>query len=227
MGEETGREANQEIGVPRGEPIGELMGVPNADDLQFRWMVPDAEMRMAGEESRTITGYAAVFDSEAKLWGDTTEVIRRGAFDSTDLSKVVCLFNHSYDQMLASVAGGTLRLGVDERGLQFEADVARTAMGDQVIELVRRGDLQGCSFAFWVKRDQWTNMGGGQMLRELLDISAIDDVGPVVRPAYEATSVALRSYYESQLPTAEPAPRARLNNDWRQYVAAIKETHNA
>ncbi len=200
-----------------------------ATDLQFRWMVPDAEMRMAGDEGRTITGYAAVFDSEAKIWGDMTEVIRRGAFDATDMSKVVCLFNHSYDQMLASVKGGTLKLAVDERGLRFEADVARTAMGDQVIELVKRGDLQGCSFAFWTKHDSWTDMGNGQMLRELLDISAIDDVGPVVRPAYEATSVAMRSYYESQLkqPEAEPDTRASLNDDWRILIAAMEETHNA
>ncbi len=191
-----------------------------SDNLQFRWMQHNAELRMSGEESRTINGYAAVFNSETMIFRDTYEVIRPEAFRTTNMDKVVCLFNHSYDQMVASVAGGTLRLSTDDHGLRFEADVARTMIGDQVIELVRRGDLQGCSFAFWVTKDAWTDRGDGVMLRELLDIREIDDVGPVVRPAYVATSVAMRSYYEARCkrPEGKPAEEVNaqptLNNDW-------------
>lgn len=202
------------------------MSVNTNGNLQFRWMQRDAEMRVDGGESRTIVGYAAVFNSETQIYSDTTEVIRPEAFNATDMNAVVCLFNHDYNQMLASATGGSLRLSVDARGLRFEADVAATVAGDQVLELVRRGDLHGCSFSFWTRSDKWTAREDGTYLRELLDIAKIDDVGPVVRPAYDETSVSLRSYYEAQKqPKVDPAikPQARLNNDWRDLIAAWRK----
>lgn len=195
---------------------------------QFRWYQSDAEIRMLGDDSksRVIGGYAAVYDSASvpMFGGQFTEVIRRGAFDGADMSRTVCVMNHNYDNLIATVSGGSLRVAPDDKGLFYEADVVPGAYGDALLELVKRGDLNKCSFAFYVRQDRWTENADGSTLRELLAIESVDDVGPVVRPAYEATSVALRSYYEACLNEhSSGKPRTRLNDDWQLLLAAMEE----
>ena len=43
---------------------------------------------------------------------------------------------------------GTLKYGVDDKGVYFEFEAPNTVDGDKALELVRRGDISGCSFAF-------------------------------------------------------------------------------
>ena len=43
---------------------------------------------------------------------------------------------------------GTLSYTVDEKGVAFEFEAPNTADGDKALELVRRGDISGCSFMF-------------------------------------------------------------------------------
>ena len=97
-------------------------------------------------QTRTIEGYAAVFDEEAILYvSDYTgytykEVIKRGAFDNTDFTHCVLNYNHG-GMMMARTQSGTLRLTTDSRGLKVEADMANTSNGNDVYELIKRGDL--------------------------------------------------------------------------------------
>ncbi|EOD6231066.1 HK97 family phage prohead protease, partial [Enterococcus hirae] len=48
-------------------------------------------------QTRTISGYAAVFNSPTRLWEDLDEVIAPGAFSrAISSSDVRCLFNHDW-----------------------------------------------------------------------------------------------------------------------------------
>lgn len=151
------------------------------------------EFRMSGD-GKKISGYAATFDRETALPG-FTEVIRHGAFDRALREKqdVVCLFNHDTNFVLGRTGAGTLRLSQDSRGLYFVCDLPDTQAARDLHESVKRGDINGCSFAFTLPHEggqTWSEQRGG-VLRELTDLD-IHDVSPVTYPAYEGTSVDAR-----------------------------------
>lgn len=110
-----------------------------------------------GEASRTITGYAILFNTpSAAMYADETEEIReviapgavtRELLDSSDIK--MTLFHDNHLLLARSKQGsGTLSYGIDDRGVYFEFEAPHTADGDKALELVRRGDIAGCSFAF-------------------------------------------------------------------------------
>lgn len=160
------------------------------------------------EESRKLSGYAIVYDVESRvLWdfcgGEFVETIDRNAVSQELLatSDVKALFNHIESMLLArSVNGkGSLSLTSDEHGLRFEFEVPSTSLGNDVAELVRRGDLQGCSFAFAANESDivYTTRADGTRHRRVMKISRLADVSIVVDPAYTQTSVSLRSFDEA------------------------------
>lgn len=154
-------------------------------------------------EGRTISGYAIVFGVESRVlpsWdGSFIEVIERGAVSDELLrtSDVKALFNHDRNYLLArNVNGdGTLRLSVDDHGLRFEFDAPETTVGNDVLELVKRGDLRGCSFAFTVNEEDVKYTRAGDIKKRTIHkLSGLYDVSVVVDPAYTQTSVDARSF---------------------------------
>ena len=114
-----------------------------------------SELR-AAKEGRTITGYAAKFNKWSEpIMGWFKEKIDNRAFEGTDMSDVVMCFNHSIDNILARSSSGTLKLSIDEVGLRFEFEVPNTTAGNDMLELVRRGDISQCSFKFRVDPEEW------------------------------------------------------------------------
>lgn len=110
-----------------------------------------------GQESRTIKGYAILFNSPSVvMMEDEGEVVRekispsavtRELLDSSDF--VMTMFHNNQLVLARSKKGeGTLNYNIDERGVSFDFEAPNTADGDKAIELVRRGDIDGCSFAF-------------------------------------------------------------------------------
>lgn len=146
---------------------------------------------------RKLTGHAAVFDQVADLgpWG--LEALGRSAFDAVLADKatdVRALFNHDPSQLLGRQSSGTLRVGVDDEGLEFEIrDLPNTQAGNDVRELVERGDLTGASFGFVPGDDEWSKAGDGRRLRTHTSVARLVDVSPVTWPAYEGASVSMRS----------------------------------
>ena len=69
----------------------------------------------------------------------------------------------------------------------FEAP--NTALGDELLEGLRRGDITTSSFAFTVGKDNWEKREDGSYLRTIVSIQELFDVSPVYRAAYDATSV--------------------------------------
>lgn len=157
------------------------------------------ELREEGE-SRFVEGYASVFNSRSRDLGGFQEIILPGAFDGLiDKSDVRCLLDHNPQRgiLARSKNGqGSLHLSIDERGLKYEFDAPHTALGDEVVEGLKRGDYSESSFAFRVQDEQWTKEEDGTYLRTISKISGLYDVSIVQQAAYGDTSVALRSLDE-------------------------------
>ena len=154
------------------------------------------ELREEGE-SRFVEGYASVFNSRSRDLGGFQEIILPGAFDGLiDKSDVRCLLDHNPQRgILARSKNGTgsLHLSIDERGLKYAFDAPHTALGDEVVEGLKRGDYSESSFAFRVQDESWTKEEDGTYLRTISKISGLYDVSIVQQAAYGDTSVALRS----------------------------------
>ena len=157
------------------------------------------ELREEGE-SRFVEGYASVFNSRSRDLGGFQEIILPGAFDGLiDKSDVRCLLDHNPQRgiLARSKNGqGSLHLSIDERGLKYAFDAPHTALGDEVVEGLKRGDYSESSFAFRVDEESWTKEEDGTYLRTISKISGLYDVSIVQQAAYGDTSVALRSLDE-------------------------------
>lgn len=151
-----------------------------------------------------IRGYAATFDSPTELWPRRWEVIRPGAFRGVVArgDDARCLFNHDRNMLLGRVANSTLRLGEDERGLWYEAELNdKDPEHVSVFAKIQRGDVTQSSFAFnvpdggerLVERNLPAGVPDDARLYEIVDVSQLWDVSPVTYPAYVDTTVAARS----------------------------------
>ena len=176
------------------------------------------ECRDAQEDSpRIISGYAAVFNQWAEIgsYWRYKEQILSTAFDGCDYSKCVACFNHNTDNILARFSSGTLKLEVDATGLKFEFEVPNTTVGNDMYELVKRGDISQCSFAFVVAEDTWKYSEDKEITdeRTINKISELWDVSLVTYPAYEGTSVDARSAEEESLLERKKQHFAKIHSD--------------
>lgn len=144
-------------------------------------------------ETRKVEGYASLFNSRSVDLGGFTEEIAIGAFDNViEKSTVLALMNHNEDRgiLAKSVKGkGSLKLDVDERGLHFEFEAPNTPLGDELLEMIKRSDINTCSFAFKVESDSWTKNEDGTYLRTINKIGKLFDISPVYAAAYPETSI--------------------------------------
>ena len=128
------------------------------------------------------------------------EQIARDAFSECDVTDVIMCFNHNIDSILARTTSGTLTISTDDEGLRFEFDAPATTMGNDMLELVRRGDISKCSFKFTVEEDEWRyadkNNGLEYDERTIRRIGKLYDVSLVVYPAYSDTEAGVRHLEE-------------------------------
>ena len=148
-------------------------------------------------EGRHIEGYGSVFNKRSLDLGGFTEIIATGAFDGViENSDVKAYLDHNPERgMLArSRKGkGSMTLSIDEDGLKYSFDAPKTALGDEVVEGLKRGDYSQSSFAFTVAEEVWSTEEDGSYLRTITKINRLYDVSIVADPAYPDTSVAVRS----------------------------------
>ena len=154
----------------------------------------------ADENSRKIEGCAIVFDTPSVDMG-FREVIESTAItqDLIDNSDIYLNFNHDDDKILGrwNKGHGSLNIELREDGVWFSIDAPKTDLGDEVLEYLRRGDVEKCSFCFWIDYDDedaetWT-YNEGVALRTIHKIAGLHDVSIVWEPAYDTTQVSARS----------------------------------
>jgi HK97 family phage prohead protease len=177
-------------------------GIQIADDQQQnsltrtverRNTIVPVEVRASGK--MVIGGYAAKFDKRSDNLGGFIERVGYGFFNKSMADGwpgVLARYNHNDDMLLGTTDNATLRLNPDASGLPYDVDINPEdpqAMG--AYARVKRGDVRQSSFAFVVAEDEWGSEDG-LPLRTLVSGRLID-VAPVVTPAYQDTSVGLRS----------------------------------
>lgn len=181
----------------------------DAKKIEIRTLDCKLSVREAGPdaqgESRTITGTAIVFDAESEVlddWGYRfREVIKPEACTMEFLNSQDIKMNmlHDRDLTLARCNKGTgsLRLSVDEKGVNFEFEAPKCDIGDRCLEMVRRGDYSGCSFEFWPEDyDVEEREGGKDVKITHKKFRALTALTIGMDPAYKQTSVNARELYD-------------------------------
>jgi len=158
-----------------------------------------AELRAKKEDQEdyvTVEGYAFLFNSRTDM-GWYNEVILRGAITQEELNQmdVRACVNHDPNYVMArwNKGKGNLDLRVDEKGLYYSYRV-KESVHPAFVENVRTGTISQSSFAFYIDEQNWKEKDGENELREIVRFKEILDVAPVTYPAYQDTSVALRSF---------------------------------
>ena len=163
------------------------------------------EAKEGEKESRTITGYAILFntpsaplydyDDEKAIEVIAPEAITKELLDGCDIK-----FTMFHDRQLilarSKNGSGTLTYTVDEKGVAFEFDAPNTVDGDKALELVRRGDISGCSFMFsthyydsaYVERDVKRMDGKTVITYTVKVVTGVYDFTLAADPAYPETS---------------------------------------
>lgn len=165
------------------------------------------------DESRTITGYAILFDvPSAPLYEDEEEVIREViapeavSLELLNNSDIKMTMFHDRQLLLArsNKGSGTLSYGIDDKGVYFEFEAPDTADGDKAIELVKRGDIAGCSFAFSTRyydrafvEESVVHGDKVEVTYRVKVITGIYDFTLAADPAYPDTSVEAREIVDA------------------------------
>ncbi|MBS4762117.1 HK97 family phage prohead protease [Carnobacteriaceae bacterium zg-ZUI252] len=145
------------------------------------------------EKEQTLVGYALKFNCASDNIFDFEEVLVDGCLKGADLSNVLALINHDANKPVARV-GKNMTLEVDEIGLKFTIKPTNTSYSRDLIENIRSGIINKCSFAFTVSDEEgaqkWKR-DGSKIIREIHKIDKVYDVSIVTNPAYENTEVVL------------------------------------
>lgn len=183
-----------------------------------------------------VRGYAAKFGVMSENLGTEKyqfrETIEPGAFNDVLKDDVRALFNHDPNFILArSKAGvGTLSIGTDETGLYYEFTPPDTQAGRDLVESLKRGDVDQSSFSFSISKEgqvwETKQVGDGPEItvRTIKRVSRLYDVSPVTYPAYPDATVALRSLEEfraEQSPPEPSAPDEKQLSELRDWAASF------
>lgn len=167
-----------------------------------------------GSDGLTLEGYGAVFDSPTRIdsWeGTFDEVIARGAFKRTLSARTpVIQFDHGHHPLVGSLPIGSVEdIREDSHGLYVRARLHDNWLVEPVRDAIASGAIDGMSFRFSVPegKDEYQQRSGDVPLRTIREVK-LYEVGPVVFPAYESTSVGVRSEVTAIL--ADPQARAEL-----------------
>jgi len=148
----------------------------------------------SGDDGLTLEGYAAVFDTPTTIndfLGEYTETIARGAFSRTINARMPVLqFDHGTHPLIGSIPLGAIRkLAEDDLGLFVRARLSDNWLIQPVRDAIMDGAVDGMSFQFSVTQDDWNEDRDARVIREV----KLYELGPVVYPAYETTTVGVRS----------------------------------
>lgn len=151
------------------------------------------------DDGLTLEGYAAVFNESTMIdsWeGKFSEQIAPGAFKRTIDRKgtrgIRLQFDHGHHPLIGSIPIGSIEeLREDTRGLFVRARMHDNWMTQPVRDSIREGSVNGMSFRFRVVRED-VDSSSEPEVRTVKEVELFE-LGPVVWPAYEQTSVGVRA----------------------------------
>ena len=173
------------------------------------------------QESREIEGRPIVFGVRSvnlTPWSSTRkvyEILEPGCISRELLAKSDVILNLNHSNMVPDVLGrfrnsdrDTLSLELRGDGIDCRCDLPHTNNANDALELMKRGDITGMSFAFeddyedtenGVSYERTNDVEDGKevWLRHVKKITGLYDVAIVTHPAYEQTTVGLREASEA------------------------------
>ena len=168
------------------------------------------------QENRTIEGRPIVFGVRSvnlTPWSSTRkvyEVLEPGCISRELLQKSDVVLNLNHSNMVPDVLGryrntdrDTLSLELRGDGIDCRCELPNTSNANDTLELIKRGDINGMSFAFeddyedtenGVSYERTNDVEDGKevWLRHVKKITGLYDVSIVTHPAYEQTTVGMR-----------------------------------
>lgn len=171
--------------------------------IEKRTALLGVETRAEEGGKRTLVGYAAVFNSPADIGGWWIERIEPGAFTQALSADVRALVDHDTGRVIGRTKSGTLRLSEDAKGLAVEIDIPNTTDGNDLWELVERGDISGMSFGFIVTKQEWDETVEPP-IRTIKEVELLE-VSAVAFPAFDDTTIGKRALEEHRAAVAAAA----------------------
>lgn len=176
------------------------------------------ELREDDSGKRTISGYAVKWELKSEVMGYSRrfrEQFKKGAFVETLGSEDQrFLWSHDTSKVLGRTKNNTLRLSEDEIGLRFELDLPSTTLGNDTYESIKRGDVDGVSFGFQMRKQEMNESDPNNVVRTVVQAKLLE-VSAVAFPAYPDSEVSARGYdpikqYVKEQETAELRQRILL-----------------
>lgn len=167
------------------------------------------------EEGSIIEGTPIVFNQDTKMrdWaGEYIERIDPHALDNADLKDIRLFVNHDINKIaLARTKNGrgTMSFNIDSEGLHIKAtlDTENNQEARSLYSAIKRGDMDGMSFMFRIKSQEWLNIDSDLPTRVIKEISIVHEVSVVNFPAYPQTSIDARN--DSEETEYSPLAEAR------------------
>jgi len=171
-----------------------------------RYVIENSKLRAYTEDNKKIIeGRAIPFNSESRLLYEDNkefnEIIVPEATENSDFSRAYLTYNHSRDDVFATVRANSLTTFKDEEGISFRAVLNNTQKANDMYEMVRSGDIAGLSFNMIVGDRDYTYSRGedGKLKRVIHNIRAILEISLIsglMTPAYAETKVWARGFDE-------------------------------
>ena len=167
--------------------------------------------------SRRIAGRPIVFgvrSNNLTPWSvdrEVYEVLEPGCISAEVMQNSDIVLNTNHRNDVSCILGryrnsdkDTLKLELRADGVDCDCDLPNTTTADDTLELIKRGDIDGMSFAF---EDDYEDSENGVSYERMRDeetgkkeiwvrhvkrITALYDVSVVTHPAYEQTTVGVR-----------------------------------
>lgn len=200
-----------------------------------------------GQQSRVVQGRAIVFGQRSvnlTPWSSTRvvfEVLEPGCITQELLNRSDVVYNLNHNSNVVNVLGrfrnsekDTLKLELRADGVYNECDLPNTNNANDALELIKRGDINGQSFAFEddyedtengvsYERTNETIDGKEVWIRHVKRIIGLYDVSIVTHPAYEQTTVGTRE----QSDEIDKAIEAQLKREQHQETEEEKQAREA
>jgi HK97 family phage prohead protease len=198
------------------------------------------ELRDGGTDGLTLDGLAATFDQPTLIdsWeGTFYEQIRKGAFRKTIRENTpVMQFDHGRHPLIGSIPIGTITdLRETDQGLEVSGRLTDNWLMQPVRDAIAEKSIKGMSFRFNVVREEWRDAGGklvrpdeleqllwmpgdrGPLTRTLIEVRCAE-LGPVVFPAYDTTSVGVRARSLAETITEDDEMRREVRHSLARHA---------
>lgn len=158
--------------------------------------VPDIR---AVDDGSYIEGHAAVYDQITNIGDWFYEIIERGAFNECDFDDVLFTANHKIQEIPLARSrrnngNSTLTLRTDDIGLYIKAnmDTENNTEAKNLYSAVKREDMNGMSFIFYIKEQRWEDLDTDMPTRHIIKIAKVIETSAVNFPAYSGTDIHAR-----------------------------------